>query len=347
MRQRLISALQRQRDKTVNQRLLLVLLCILLSACSGHDKVKNDLQALAERLESFTDLAIEQTNSSQLLNAPAKHSLEYPIPGIQIAFREFYAIDDCPLGQFIAERNTALGKTQLPSIRFAYEARLLQTLDDCLVQLEQNNEMNKQLQTWIAQKQENLPLVWANMLTQSNESYLAFTTAGDYIAGNSEDGLQATKLALRYLLDAANDEAIDAGELELHLKALSNARLPARMWRTQKLFSAELSPISDMLRRYIEQSKNNCGSTQQKEELKIMRNIFTMFFADAIQPLASQLNHYQYQLNPSFDVLSSHPDLPPVWKAYIREHYIDDAMRYKSTMQEHIELWQDIFKLCE
>jgi hypothetical protein len=78
-----------------------------------------------------------------------------------------------------------------------------------------------------------------------------------------------------------------------------------------------------------------------------MRNIFTMFFADAIQPLASQLNHYQYQLNPSFDVLSSHPYLPPVWKAYIRAHYIDDAMRYKSTMQEHIELWQDIFKLCE
>lgn len=334
--------------------MIALILCFLLSACSRQDQIKSDLQAMSERLESFTGLKIEAHEENYRLIAPEKHTLEQSIMPMQIAFREFYAIDDCPLGKFIAERNTALGKTQLPSTRFIYEKGLLTTLEACKQQLSTNSltqqqvaPMLEKLEQWITQKQSNLPMVWANMLTQSDESYLAFTTAGDFISGESEDGLQATKLALNYLTASLESDVIDAKTLELHLRDLQTSRLPARMWRTQELFEQSLPPISDMLRRYIATNKENCGLAKQKEELKIMRNIFTLFFAERIQALASQLNHYQYQLNDSFVALSTHQNLPLEWQRYIKSQYVDSAQQYKAEMKTHIELWQDIFKLCE
>ena len=334
--------------------IIALILCLLISACSRQDKIKSDLQAMSERLESFTGLEIEAHQENYRLIAPAKHMLEQSVTPMQIAFRDFYAIDDCPLGKFIAERNTALGKTQLPSTRFIYEKSLLTTLEACKQQLaayaleqERTSPMLEQLERWIVQKQSNLPLVWANMLTQSDESYLAFTTAGDFVSGESEDGLQATKLALNYLLTSLESNVIDAKTLELHLRDLQTSRLPARMWRTQRLFQQSLPPISDMLRRYIAVNKENCSLAKQKEELKIMRNIFTLFFAERIQALASQLNHYQYQLDDSFVALSTHKNMPVEWQTYIKAQYVDSAQQYKAEMKTHIELWQDIFKLCE
>jgi hypothetical protein len=211
-------------------------------------------------------------------------------------------------------------------------------------QLEEDHPMQAQMQSWLTQKSDNLPLVWANMMTQSQETFLAFTTAGDFVSGSSNDGLQVSKLGLNYLLEALNNENINATELELHLKALLDARLPARMWRTQQLIAQQLPPISDLLTRYIEQA--NCALPQQEQELTIMRNIFSTMFADKVQPVASQLNHYQYQLNPSFEALVNHPNIPSELANYVKAQYVDSAALYKMRMQENIELWQQVFKLC-
>ncbi|MBT1449759.1 DUF3080 family protein [Glaciecola sp. XM2] len=325
--------------------LIFIAALLLISGCSKHHQVKSDLQALSDRLESFTQLPVQRNEVSVVLNPPEKTTLAFDVQGVQIKLRDFYAIDDCPLSQFIAERNTALGKTQLPSTRFIYEHRLLSVLEDCMMQLQNEHPMYAQMQQWLTQKRTNLPLVWANMITQSQETYLALSTASDYISGESSDSLQSTKFALMYLIDVLQIETIDPATLELHLKALLDSRLPARMWRTQQLIHYELIPMSALLRTYIEQA--DCSSRQQKDDIKIMRNIFTLMFADKLQPLASQLNHYQYQLNPSFEQLANHPELPDTLKAYISSQYLDSAARYKATMQEHIQLWQQVFKLCE
>ncbi|MFC4699542.1 DUF3080 family protein [Glaciecola siphonariae] len=328
--------------------LFMFIAVLFTQACTQHEQVKNDINKLSERLESFTELSIDGPQlTDHTLKAPAKSSLEQVIPDLQIAMREFYAIDDCPLGQFIAERNTALGKTQLPSTRFLYEKRLLNTLHDCMQQLQNEHPMHEKLASWIAQKQDNLPLVWVNMLTQSDELYLAFTTSGGFIAGTSEDGLQETKLALNYLLEALEANSLNSEQLELHMRDLTDTRLPARMWRTQNLIVNSLPAISKLLERYIDEHANQCATAKLEEELTIMRNIFTLFFADTIQPLASQLNHYQYQLNPSFELLANNQYMPPQWSQFIREQYVESADEYKQTMKKHIELWQAIFRLCD
>jgi hypothetical protein len=324
---------------------LLSITFLFITGCSKHNQIKSDLQAVSDRLESFTELTIVKNSDNIALNAPAKTSMEYPIEDMRIKLRDFYAVDDCPLGQFIAERNTALGKMQLPSTRFAYEHRLLRVLEGCMAQLEQDHPMQAQMKEWLDKKTTNLPLVWANMMSQSQETFLAFTTASDFISGESSDGLQVTKLALNYLLQAMDTEYIDSQELELHLKGLLDSRLPARMWRTQELIAQQLPPISDLLARYIERTK--CTNAQQEQEVTIMRNIFSKMFADKVQPLASQLNHYQYQLNPAFEALVEHPNIPPSFSSYVQSQYIDSAQLYKTAMQENIELWQQVFKLCD
>ncbi|WP_395342940.1 DUF3080 family protein [Ningiella sp. W23] len=338
---------------------LLVSFMLVLSACSKHMQIETDLDDLSNRLESFTGISIsaldteiiaENQVSGQKLRAPTRPTLRFEIPEMQINFREFYALDDCPLGQFIAERNTALGKTQLPSTRFAYEKQLLITLNDCLRQLDQGqmsaeSSLIKSMRAWHLQKSENIGQAWANMITQSDETYLGFTTAGDFISGGESDSLQATKLSLEMLLEALNAPQLEASRLEAHLKDLSIARLPARMWRTQALITHELRPMTRLLRRYM--FENPCNNIKTREDIKIMRNIFTVFFADKIQPLASELNRYQYALNPLFEEFANHPELPASFKQYIKSQYFDSELVYKAAMQENVEAWQAVFAHCD
>ena len=323
-----------------------VFICLSVAACTGQSQIESDIDKLSERLSSFTGISAQKSEIQPVLSAPAKHTLAISIDELQIGIREFYAIDDCPLGQFIAQRNTSLGKTHLPSTRFIYEKELMSTLRICMNQLDEGHRMQNPLASWIAHKQHNLSSVWANMMTQSDEVYLAFTMTGDFITGDSNDSLTGSRLALGQLIESLDSTEIDSNALELHLRELSESRLPAKMWKTQALLTQELPLISALLQEYITTSEQACNRAK-REELKIMRNIFSVLFADTIQALASQLNHYQYQLNPYFESLANHPSIPPAWQGYINQQYITQAKEYKRNMQSHIELWQQVFKLCE
>nr|WP_136249567.1 DUF3080 family protein [Ningiella ruwaisensis] len=329
----------------------------LISACSKHQQIKHDLDALEGRLQDFTGISIKRPEPDLSLQLVSKSELKQDVPQIQINMRDFYAVDDCPLGQLIAERNTALGKMQQASTRFDYELRLLDTLQNCMQQMQSEHPVYPQMQSWLEQKTDNLPLVYANLMTQSDESYRAFSTAGDFISGTKDDSFPATKLALQHLSaispSAKQDEtmqntqqsAANLALLEQHLQTLSNSKLPARMWRTQALLAQRLPPLSDLLKQYLAQTQ--CSNKQDEEEIKIMRNIFKMFFADKIQPLGAQLNHYQYQLNPFFEAFSKDENLPADFRRHIKMHSTESMQTYKTAMREHIETWQQVFALCE
>ncbi len=326
----------------------------LLSGCSFKTTVQDDLQNYEDRLQSFTQINIAQLevdasadNQSIQLFAPEKASMLMPITSIDINLREFYAFKQCSLNTLIAQRNTALGKMHLPSSRLVYETQLLAAFDECIsiMRKQDNTELATKLTQWQAQKQAQFPSVWANFITQSNELFLHLTHSGDFISGNADDNFVATKQAFRFLSNIGTKQAIDDSALEQHLQTLEHTRLLAKMWRTQQLLNKRLNEISPILQAYLQ--LNTCSNATQANDIVIMRNIFTLFFVKQIQPLGGELNKYHYQLQPLLESITSKYALPQAFVDYIDTHLGEQHEQYKTAMQQHITLWQQIFARCE
>lgn len=320
----------------------------LLGGCSEHKKIANDLADYNERLQSYTGILNAPTPNIYNLEAPEKLTLKLGVEQLSINLREFHAFNDCSLNQLVAQRNTALGKMQLPSSRFAYESKLIFELLACQQNLKNDNEkseLREKLAQWTTLKQQQLPLAWVNLITQSNETVAHFTGGSGYISGTSNDNFQATKQALTFLLKSKTEHPIDASALELHLQQLGNSTLLAKQWRTQILLKQELDNISSLLLTYLE--SNTCNNMKEEKSIEIMQNIFRIFFADRIQPVAGQLNHYHYQLSPLVTQLSESSKMPPEFVRYLSLHNKLNYEAYADAMQSHIKIWQQIFTRCD
>lgn len=324
------------------------ILCCLLFACGEHKKIANDLSDYSERLQNYTGIDIAPNSTDLGLDAPSKASLKLEVDSLSINLREFYAFNTCSLNQLVAQRNTALGKMQLPSSRFAYESELIVELAKCQ-QLSQDEkpELVAKLSEWAEIKKEQLPYVWSNLLSQSNETYRHFTANSGYISGNNSDAFQATKQALTFLLKSKNlnNHPVDISALELHLQQLDNAPLLSRIWRTQILLQQKLDSISTLLTSYLD--SNSCKNVKEEESIEIMRNIFRIFFAERIQPVAAELNNYYYRLSPLIEQIIASPELPQAFKDYLFKHNTTNFQAYTGAMQSHIKLWQQIFGRCD
>lgn len=324
--------------------LLTCMLCFLLS-CSPRSAIEDTLNDMHERLVSFTGINNTLEITTTQLSAPSKQQFKLNIEEVLINLREFYALDECQLTKLVAERNTALGKTQLPSVRFAYEKALLTALQECVDQVGPSHRMHDKLTEWLMIKQHNLPLAYANFITQSDESYKAITLPSGFITGDHKDSFAESALAINALVKAPDALVVDLNALENHLKLIGNTRLIANMWSTQSLFIDALPQITSLLKTY--QQLNTCDTRAQRDEIKIMQNIFKLFFADKVQPLASQLNKYQYRIGPLLNKLIDMPHFPANYVAYVSMHNNEQHERYRQVMSEHIKEWQNIFRLCD
>jgi len=324
-----------------------------LSGCSKHLQIERDLQAYSERLQDFTDVSSQALTRPILLqdSLPPKTSLEYQLPPLQINLREFYAFSDCSLNTLVAQRNTGLGKMQLPSSRFLYETQLLSEFENCRALLFDDEESAKvlpKLAAWETEKRAQYPKVWSNFISQSNEISLHISVASDFIAGQAEDNFQSVKQAWVYIANTYNSQNsvdISASDLEYHLQSLEQSRLLARIFKTQDLIRRYLDATSPILETFLQ--VNPCSTPQQEEDVVIMRNIFTLFFAQKIQSVAGELNKYVYQLAPIIEKLTQVESLPQAYVDYLQRHLIHQHKAYKDSMHNHIVLWQSIFASCE
>ena len=100
-----------------------------LLGCFGGSTVKQSIDDYAARLSRVLDTPLPDSFNDKITTPLPKladsATLKQAIEGVNINLREFYALQDCELGTVVAERNTSLGKSQLPSQRLVYESKLL------------------------------------------------------------------------------------------------------------------------------------------------------------------------------------------------------------------------------
>jgi hypothetical protein len=318
-----------------------------LQACQPYQALPNALETYHERIYNVLEIEQTEIRIKSTLAFPAKSSLLIDVPKLNINMREFYAIEGCGIKQLVAERNTALGKTQLPSVRLKYEWQLIQRLQSCFEN--ENSKLSEiqllKMQDWLQQKKSNYPLNWANMLTQSNELYLAFSASNGFIDGNINDQFTQSLYDLKHLVELKQHSGTHLSEMETSLQSVQSHRLYARLWRSQNLIREYLEQMTQDISKW--EASFVCTTRKDKEKLAIVRNVFTKYFIQEIQAIGSQINHYHYSLKPAFSKLSSDPHLPIGFKAEIAKHSQSSFNDYQNAVIEHVRMWQIILKKCD
>jgi len=354
-----------------------------LLGCFGGSTVKQSIDDYAARLSRVLDAPLPDSFNDKITTPLPKladsATIKHAIEGVNINLREFYALQDCELGTVVAERNTSLGKSQLPSQRLVYESKLLNVLKSCEAALTKENESNKRnaalaatIASWREQKTQDYSKTWANLVQGSQELRLALNTPERlFSVENNKDALSSVN-ALYYINNLSNKEVllsdmyfsntassdteteatnennsesiIESSELEQQLKIIRSARLPATLWHTQQTLTQNLSLLTNMLE--TELDAVSCPEGRASDKAKILRNIFYLFFIEEIQPVGSLVNQYHYKLAPLWEEWLAQPSLHEEFKRYIRQQSQDGFNQYSSVMKAHVNLWQGFLGRC-
>jgi len=354
-----------------------------LLGCFGGSTVKQSIDDYAARLSRVLDTPLPDSFNDKITTPLPKladsATLKQAIEGVNINLREFYALQDCELGTVVAERNTSLGKSQLPSQRLVYESKLLNVLRSCEAALTKENESNQRnaalaatIASWREQKTQDYSKTWANLVQGSQELRLALNTPERlFSVENNKDALSSVN-ALYYINSLSNKELllsdmyssntassdteteatnennseriIESSELEQQLKIIRSARLPATLWHTQQTLTQNLSLLTNMLE--TELDAVSCPEGRASDKAKILRNVFYLFFIEEIQPVGSLVNQYHYKLAPLWEDWLAQPSLHEEFKRYIRQQSQDGFNQYSSAMKAHVNLWQGFLGRC-
>ena len=354
-----------------------------LLGCFGGSTVKQSIDDYAARLSRVLDAPLPDSFNDKITTPLPKladsATIKHAIEGVNINLREFYALQDCELGTVVAERNTSLGKSQLPSQRLVYESKLLNVLKSCEAALTKENESNQRnaalaatIASWREQKTQDYSKTWANLVQGSQELRLALNTPERlFSVENNKDALSSVN-ALYYINSLSNkglllsdmyssntassdteteatnennsESIIESSELEQQLKIIRSARLPATLWHTQQTLTQNLSLLTNLLETQLDAV--SCPEGRASDKAKILRNVFYLFFIEEIQPVGSLVNQYHYKLAPLWEDWLAQPSLHEEFKRYIRQQSQDGFNQYSSVMKAHVNLWQGFLGRC-
>lgn len=311
--------------------------------CDSSHTLQKHLHEYQKRMAKVLDVESPTRLTLSLPPYPRVNELTQDMVTTTIKLFEFYNLKHCELYSLVAERNTSLGNLQLPSVRYIYERNLIDALQQCR---QDSNDINlrKKLKEWKQTKESQLPMVWANLMQLSHELKQGLSANFALVQGNEHDSLVQTKDTLNFLLHINLNKQVNSTELEQHLKNLNNNPLPAKLWLSQLTLTEYLKQTTLWLMRHTDEM--SCTRTKSKQKVDYLTNVFNQFFIKQIQPIASQINHYQYQLSPIFETLTDHPNLSPSFKEYIKRTNQQGFENYQAAMQQHIQFWQNLFKRC-
>lgn len=326
--------------------LFILFILLVVNGCSQHQSLHNAIEEYHVRVARVLDVEAPEADFKADLGFASRQSYFSEMPTVSLNVREFFNIPNCPLSSLIAERNTGLGKTHLPSQRYLYEVELVSAITYCLNNAEES-AIKQKLAEILTTKKTQLPVNYANLITTSEETWLALSQANGFISGDSSDGLNPTLSALRYLLNVSpvnsTSDVLSSEQLEDALQALKRSRLMARQWRSQQLIIDWFTQTNPWLSEHVDTI--TCQSPASEAQAKILRNVFMLFFAEQIQPIASQINHYHFQLEPLLEAFDEHHILPQQWRDSVQKN-IRQHQEYREVMREHVIIWQGLFKRC-
>lgn len=317
------------------------LLCCLTSlqwSCTPYpESLLSDYQARLQRVLPQAQLTGALTKTP-LPALPEVRALTLPIPAATIDLTDMLALDVCDLETLIAERNSSLGKVQTDAGQLHYELRLLDRLGLCLSTPARHNQLDAELvaklQRIYQQKQQQLPAVFANLL--SRDQTLRQQLAGSQRGVNRDQGGQAETLQalqqlnkLRLLIQQQEYRAASKIDINQALGTLHRTQLLADLQHSLRLSLQFFLQLNAALTKLS-------NSALCQADRNIRDNLLSQIFIGRVQTELVRLDGMTNELSVAMlQLYQQHPMLQTV-QARLQEPQL--ALQHQ--LRQHVAFWQ-------
>jgi DUF3080 family protein len=319
--------------------LLLPLLC-WVAACSGAES--NGEQYL-QRISAALDRPVI-TAPVDLVQYPARRTLQRPIPPLNISVAEFARLHACDMGGILGARNGSLARLAQDSQRLLYELTWLQAAQVCV---EQGQAW---LQPLLEQKTTSLPdVIWNATFASAELS----TAMGQSLASANDPALAGQYLRrLADQIDSAlqHDSQPLEDEFENTLRQLT---LTARIGERRRYWStlrAQLQAASDAL---SQREPPVCLSGLPNDRSRRLLAVFQRYYVSLFQVEFSQLlsadERWLTALARSVELLQNSAPLEfQTWFDNTLNSHVSNSewQRTKQAVADHVQAWQGLFEQC-
>lgn len=296
-------------------------------------------------------LQVPKTNTNSLQQLTLIEPVEALQPAIKIGITELAGISQCKLNVLISEHNNQLGKTATAASQLKYQIDFIQSAQNCLNSLDKQSKIYKKIAAAKTQKQAQLTQFFNNMLFSEPELNSSWQLTGQELstqpAGFSDTVEGLKKLTtIKQLIENQNSMAINSDDILSALEPLNKYKF------NQQLIQAAREQIS--LNHAATQFVNTltlediCPKGKNKQQAKIVSNIFNKYYLKQIQPYQAQLSGYLETLQPLYVQLWFNQAVSSEEvNALLDPNAKNLLAQLKSSAKEHVIWWQKFYKTCE
>ncbi len=317
---------------------LLLIVVAVQSACTPYpESLLSDYQARLHRVLPQAQFT-ESLNKAALPALPQVRELTQSLPAATIDLTDMLALDVCDLETLIAERNSSLGKVQTDAGLLHYELRLLDKLGLCLTTPALANQLDTELiaklQQIFLQKQQQLPAVFANLLSrdQTLRQQLAGSQRGVASEqGGSSETLQALQQLnkLRQLVQKQDYQAASQIDINQALGVLHQTQLIADLQHSLRLSQQFFLQLNTALA-----TLSNTELCQADRSIR--DNLLTQIFIGRVQAELARVDGIANELSAALlQLYQQHPLQPTV-----QDRLLAPQQALQHQLRQHVAFWQ-------
>ncbi len=312
---------------------------LVLSACQPRpESLLQDYHTRLQRVLQITPAQPAPLHKTALPPLPDIRTVSLAIAPATIDLTDMLALDVCDLETLIAERNSSLGKVQTDAALLHYELVLLVRLDRCLhtpaLASQLAPELHAALRQIYQQKQQQLPAVFANLLSrdQTLRQQLAGSQRG---VAPDQGGLAETVQALnqlntlRRLILQQDYQAASQTDIINALATLHRSQLIADVQHSLRL--------SQQFFLQLNQQLAQISATQLcKTDTAVRENLLNQIFIGRVQAELARVDGMTTELlTPLLQLYQQHP-----LQLTVQQRLQMPQASLQQQLRQHVVFWQ-------
>ena len=329
-----------------------ICLLLLLSGCGRPDA--DDLWAdYLERLARLARADVPAVSEWQRPLWPAPRDIRLPTPEWRSGWLRYLDMVGCDLMELVADRNSGLGRVQVPVVRLDYELRFVDEAQACLQSdaLPEDGDMRQWLATLREEKRAAMPVIYWNTVVGGNE-IRRFLRQGEVPAkGPLLENRTASLQALESLAGTAQqlssgDLPASAGNVPDHLQTLDLSRA-GPVIDALALANRHLPRATALLRSV--DTATLCPRGAASQRANYFHNVLTKVYAAKVQPWLSAAWRDSEQLEKTLAPLLEHAPEPRPSVARWQDDVFGNAglrARMGEAIDAHTRAWQELLADC-
>lgn len=342
----------------VSNSLVLLVVLISIAGCNPFSAPQSMMDEYVERVARVLEQEYTLSEVPLADLFPRRRDRRLAMPKLELDMLDFLSLYGCELQFVVGERNSSLGRVMQPVNVLRYELRFVNAAQDCLPQLEDDEDLHKAVAKAREAKIESLPIAIWNASWGTEEIEPLYTRTEGLLPIETS-GATVSDLGRDLALLNARLSALESGDLDVDLAFMGEVQ---QRWQAEDrmgqliksalLLVTRLNDAADIMQRRLD-SHPLCLNQRTNNQAEIAKNMFFSVYAGEIQPYLATVDRVRNALIPGFEQLAAEQKrvMPKAFKPYYRRYLKqtgEQSLWYQldEAIARHTRLWQELLGQC-